>query len=592
MCDGRARLERAAPVSFVLARIDAERAANLRTVAAAMTSRARILIAASRAFVLVFGLAALWLARDGLNPDGVAYLDASDVYLSGSSAAGTGYWSPLYPMLLAGARFLAGTGAARELAIAQGVNLAVFVLAFVALKYLVREARQATERRRRGAPSPNETVWLVLVYALFAVATVGWIRVGMMTPDMCVAAIVLASAGVGVRLTTGRAGWGATIVLGALLGLGFLAKAAMFPIALVVVGTLAVMQRRNRGLLHAIVAGGVFLAIAAPQIVYVSRLKGSPTFGDVGRLNYLWFVANVPGPVSSSFPLPSRLPSPTATAQTLTPLDSAPDTHPAVYDIDAPIPGTLPIWYDAGYWYRGVTAPLLPGAIVRTFVRHARVYLEMFGFLLVGGVAAALAAPARRRDLRGMRPSAMLVVPALAALGMYALVLVQSRYVAPFALLLFPGLVPPWATDAVSRRLRVGFAAGAVACIPLVAYQARVDGTYWRGSAEARANVAAALAERGIGSGTRVGFIGEAYDAMWARTARVRFVSLVPLAEAPRFWALDRAGRSAVLSHMQQRGAGAIVAELPAPGVNIDGWQRLPSAGPPRPELIVYGGLR
>jgi len=61
-----------------------------------MTSRARILIAALRAFVLMFGAAAIWFARDGMNPDGVAYLDASDVYLSGGwPASGTGYWSPL-----------------------------------------------------------------------------------------------------------------------------------------------------------------------------------------------------------------------------------------------------------------------------------------------------------------------------------------------------------------------------------------------------------------------------------------------------------------------------------------------------------------
>jgi hypothetical protein len=169
---------------------------------------------------------------------------------------------------------------------------------------------------------------------------------------------------------------------------------------------------------------------------------------------------------------------------------------------------------------------------------------------------------------------------------------VQPRYVAAFALMLFAGLVPPWATDAVSRRLRIGLAVGALLSLPAVATQARVDGTYWRGTSRARANVASALAARGVGPGTRVGFIGEAYDAFWARTARLRFVSLVPLAEAPRFWALDSAGRSAVLAHMRQNGAQAIIAEQPAPGVSVEGWEPLPPAGAPRPALIVYGGLR
>jgi hypothetical protein len=558
-----------------------------------MGSRARIVIAALRAFVLLFGAAALWLARDGMNADGVAYLDASDVYLSGGwPASGSGYWSPLYPTLLAAARFVGGRSPERELAITQSVNLIVFVIAFAALEFMIAEVRRATRGRYPEGVPPNDLSWRVLVYALFTVTTVGWVRLWTVTPDMCVVAIVLAVAGVSVRLASGRGGWSSVVALGLLLGLGYLTKAALFPVALVVLGTLAVVRRSRVGLRVAMVSGAVFAIVAAPQIYYASRLKGTPTFGDVGRLNYLWFVANVPGPVSSAFALPARLPSPTASGQTLEPLDRTRDPHPAVYDINEPIPGTLPIWYDAGHWYRGVAAPLLPIAILRALVRHARVLLELFGFLLVGGIAAAAAGPVRRRDLQAIRPSAILVVPSLAALAMYALVLVQSRYVASFALLLFAGLVPPWAMDAVSRRVRRGLAVGALASIPLVAHETRVDATYWRGTARTRANVVAALAARGIGPRSRVGFIGEAYDALWARPARLRFVSLVPSTEAERFWELDATRRAAVLAHMQQHGADAIIAESPALGVDIEGWERLPSAGVPRSELIVYGGLR
>jgi len=558
-----------------------------------MTTRARTLIVGLRAFVLLFGAAALWLSREGLNADGIAYLDASDVYLRGGwPASGTGYWSPLYPTLLAAARRLLGTSPARELEITQAVNFVIFLATFAALEYLIREVRAATAIRRPGAPSPNDSVWLVLVYALFAVATVGWIRVWMVTPDLLVAAITLAVAAVSLRLATGRGTWPSVVTLGVLLALGYLAKAAMFPIAIAVLATLAVGRWRFGATRRALVAAIVFFAIAAPQIVYVSRLKHGVTFGDVGRLNYLWFIANVPGPVSSAFPLPARLPSPDSVGQLLRPLDPVRDPRPAIYDIDAPLPGTLPIWYDAGHWYRGVTAPSQPLGVARAVVRHTRVYLELFGFLLVGAAAAALARPMTRRDLLALRPAPVLVVPALAAIAMYALVLVQSRYVAPFALLLFAGLVPPWLTDDLSRRLRLGFAVGAVAGIPLVAHQIRVDAAFWRGTSRSRANVVAALEARGIGPGSRVGFIGEAYDALWARQARLRFVSLVPSTEAERFWEMDASRRRAVLVHMQQHGAQAIVAESPALGVDIEGWERLPSAGVPRSELIVYGGSR
>ena len=356
-----------------------------------------------------------------------------------------------------------------------------------------------------------------------------------------------------------------------------MAKAVLFLIGICSIATLAILlRRRPGGLTQAAVAAMIFLGTGVPQIVYASRLKGSPTFGDVGRLNYLWYVANVPGPLMSIFPLPARLPSPTGTGQTLTPLDQARDAHPAIYDIDAPIPGTLPIWYDAGYWYRGVIAPLLPTALARRLITHTHVYLQLFGFLLLGGAAAAFAGPVSRRALLAMRPSPMLISRALAALAIYALVYVESRFLAAFALLLFAGLVPPWATDALSRRMRTGFAVAAVATLPLVAGEVRVDSSYRQGSTRTRANLIAALVARGVGPGSRIGFIGEAYDAQWARTARLRFVSLVPLAEAPRFWELDASGRAAVLLRMRQHGAQAIVAEAPALGVNTDGWERPP----------------
>src|SRR5690242_11191339 len=115
--------------------------------------------------------------------------------------------------------------------------------------------------------------------------------------------------------------------------------------------------------------------------------------------------------------------------------------------------------------------------------------------------------------------------------------------------------------------MRTGFAVAAVAALPLVAGEVGVDSSYRKGSARTRGNFIAAVVARGVGPGSRIGFIGEAYDAQWARTARLRFASLVPLAEAPRFWELDASGRAAVLLHMRQHGAEAIVAEAPPPGV-------------------------
>ena len=556
-----------------------------------MINRSRVLIQSARAFVIAFGVIALWFTRDGMNADGIAYLDASDEFLAGRwPVSGTGYWSPLYPTLLAIARSVSTTSPDDALAVAQIVNLVLFLLAFAAFEWMLRALRSTVGSGRTAGPNrpgaePNDSAWYVLAYAMFAVTTVGWIRVWLLTPDMAVAAIVFASTAVAIRIASGRGRWGAAVTLGALLAAGYLTKAALLPVGIVLLVALGIMMRRRGGVVLTAVAAGVFIAISLPQIVYASRLKGSPTFSDVGRLSYLWFIANVPGPVSSAFPLPERLPDPAGHGALPTLSDAV--ARPAIYVIDAPIPGTLPIWYDAGYWYRGVDAPLEPVATARAIVRHTRVYLEMFGIVLAGALAALLAGPVSRRALAEMRPSMLLIVPGVAALAMYALVLVQPRYVAPFAVLLVLGLVPPGALDELSRRLRIGLATGAVAAVMSVVYQLRVDTPVWRGSAAARANVVAALNARGVGHGTRVGFIGDAYDALWAHQAGVRFSVLLPRAEAPRFWSLDSASRERILERMHTSGATVIVAERPAPGVPTDGWESLPPGGPPGPALMV-----
>lgn len=556
-----------------------------------MSTRARSLVTVMRAFVLVFGTAALWLGRDGMNPDGVAYLDVSDVYLTGDWTSGSGYWSPLYPMLLAFARLIGGTQPARELAIAQVVNFVAFLAAFAALEFFIRSMRLVTAERHPGA-APNDLAWRVLVYALFAVVTVGWIRLWLLTPDMLVAAIVLAVAGVSIRIAVDRAGWASVVMLGVLLGLGYLTKAALLPVGIVVIVTLAFVVRRRRSPgwpARIAVATGLFLIIAAPQAIYVSRTSGRPTFSDVGRLSYLWFIAGVPGPISSAFALPVSLPPPDGEPHTLETLDPSRDGGPAVYDVVAPLPGTLPVWYDAGYWYRDVTASLYPLQIARALVRNARVYLEVFGFLLVGGLASMVTGRLARREVSAVQPAWVIVIPALAACVMYALILVQTRYVAPFALPLFAGLVPPWAVDDLSRRLRRGFAVGAVAALPLVLHQVKVDTAVWRGSASVRETFVAALTARGIGPGTRLAFVGDAYDAHWARLGRLRFVTLLPRAEAPRLWHLDEGERAKVLDAMTRSGAQAIIAESPVPGMSFAGWQRLPPAGAASPELLLHG---
>jgi hypothetical protein len=43
---------------------------------------------------------------------------------------------------------------------------------------------------------------------------------------------------------------------------------------------------------------------------------------------------------------------------------------------------------------------------------------------------------------------------------------------------------------------------------------------------------------------------------------------------------------------MRDQGARAIIAESPPLGIDTTGWEALPSAGVPKAELMLWGGLR
>src|SRR5947208_710936 len=83
-------------------------------------------------------------------------------------------------------------------------------------------------------------------------------------------------------LLIGRVGpsWKDSLLLGGVLGLGYLAKSVMFPVGACFLVAAALVQRpRGRGLQHEIASAAAFFAVAAVLIVPISRATGRPTFG-------------------------------------------------------------------------------------------------------------------------------------------------------------------------------------------------------------------------------------------------------------------------------------------------------------------------
>jgi hypothetical protein len=525
-----------------------------------------------------------------MNPDGVSYLDIAGACARGDLAASLNpYWSPLYPWLLAGALALVRPTAYWECALVHGVNFLVFLAALVAFEWFLTEwlrDRRARAGREGAATLMPEWVPVGFAYALFAWTSRRLVTVSFVTPDMCVAFFVYLSAALTLRLRRLGPAPARSLGLGLVLGLGYLAKAVLFPVGFVFLGASALAAGGRRpALRHLAVAVPAFVVVAGSFIAALSAARGYVTFGDSGRLNNAWCVAGVPRP---------QAPADAGLAHPPRQLHGS----PAVYEFAAPVGGTYPLWYDPAYWYEGLRAPAALRQRVAAVGRAAAssytlLAEQLLGFTAAGAILLLFTLSGRpepwpgrlRGVLAGVVGQYPVLLPGLAAGGLYLAVgviegrLIGAVLVLAAAVLLAavrpaPGQVS--AASAVARACLVvlGLLLGANVLFDAgnaAASVARGEGP----AAHSEWNLARALAGRGLRAGDGVAFIGFTYDAYWARLGGYRIVAEVPQGEAERFWTAGGSVRAEVLAAMGRAGARAVVALHPAP----PGWESVPGTG-------------
>src|SRR5260370_26722797 len=172
--------------------------------------------------------------------------------------------------------------------------------------------------------------------------------------------------------------------------------------------------------------------------------------------------------------------------------------------------------------------------------RAANLYLKIFSKSGALWVVLAAIWVAGRKALRwGSSASGtwLVFLPSAAALGMYSLVLVEFRYVAPFVLILLI-----WTLERM--RIVVGGEPQLMKRFHLVVVLAPALAAGWaamhdlydvvRNEPNEPWVVAQKLHEMGIPAGTDVGHIGAGTDAYWAHLAGVRIIPEIPRIAQPR----------------------------------------------------------
>lgn len=294
-----------------------------------------------QATVVVLVLIQVLFWRNMMDADGMSYLDVAHAYAEGDWAgAVNAYWSPLYSWLLTALIVIFHLSPRQEIAVTNALSFVLFLLALAAFSFFLHQLLARTSVAEERTERASNRAWLALAYAALAYACISLTHVGRGGPDLLLAASFYMAMGLMLRFARASTREIPTgLLLGAVLGLGYLAKAVMFPVAVLALVCFGVLTRRaKRGTLGLALAILAFGGISAPWIATLSHAKGRWTYGDTGRLNYFWYVNDG----AQGDPAYGRILHPPRELS----------RSPVVYEFAEPVRGTYPLWYDPSYGTR------------------------------------------------------------------------------------------------------------------------------------------------------------------------------------------------------------------------------------------------
>jgi hypothetical protein len=506
---------------------------------------------------------ALAICGSALGPDDISYLDMGDYFFAGDwKAILNGLWSPLFPFVQGLTRWLFKPTIEWEITLVQLTNFFIFVSTILAFRFFWGEVfrlYRSLSQKEPLAPLAtfSENEFWAFGYAIFLLMHLD--SVTSTTPDMLLSTTVYISAGLIVRIRLCGPTLRRFSLLGLILGVGFLAKAVMLPLAGAFLAAAVFPNLRHRFLVfYALAASVAFTGVVSPYVFQLSREKGHFTTGEAAMLNYAWHVNGAPfahwqGEIAN-------LGKPDHPTRKIF-------SSPSIYEFGTPVRGTYPPWYDPSYWNGGLRARFNLGDQLRAIARNVNQYLGTF-WSQNALIACVLVLVALRQDIRSVVHDFLSVwylwIPAVAAFGLYGLVWVENRYLPQFFVLFWAGaltLVRLPRRNVSQRFIR------AVTIVAVFVMTVRigvdlVEGCkYGHRAASLQMAIVEGLSAQGVRPGEKVALIGASLGDGWPKLARVFVVAEIPLEERETFWSVDIVKRKEICQVLAKTGAQVVIAE-------------------------------
>ena len=170
--------------------------------------------------------------------DGISYMEIARQVAAGNwHALLNTYWSPGYPLVLAIGVKLFNPAPARELFMMRVIGWLSLLATLAAFEYFLRAFLRLRDNflavdTTAGPPLIPDAQFRVLAYGLFFWCTTVLVPSSNEHPDILVSPVYLLASAIAMDLLTFRRGFARYALLGAVLALGFVTKAILFPLRL------------------------------------------------------------------------------------------------------------------------------------------------------------------------------------------------------------------------------------------------------------------------------------------------------------------------------------------------------------------------